>query len=174
MICAHSNRRGPGQPANCSRTVAAPPEIAGLLLPGERVLTDPVAANGWRFESTQVAYERKTLLVGGPLLFALTGLGSAIRNRNARRAAEAQATAQWRPLGALVVVSSTARLLVLHQQRWSSVWLNAVTRVGCDSACTHLWLEFEDDPPYCLSGDGAHLVEVMEALESQLREWQIS
>ena len=107
MLCTRSNRCTQRQPANCARTVAAPPEIAALLLPGERLVTDPVAAAGWRYESVEVPYERNTLMVGGPLLFVLTGIGSAIRNRSARKAAEAQAAPRWRALGPLTVLATT-------------------------------------------------------------------
>jgi hypothetical protein len=150
MLCTRFNRRTQRQPANCNRTVAAPPEIAALLLPGERLVTDPVAAHGWRYESVEVPFERNTLMVGGPLLFVLTGIGSAIRNRSARRAAEAQAAPRWRPLGPLTVLATTDRLLVWHQDAWRSVWYSAITSSSCEAR--RLELTFADSAPYLLDG----------------------
>ena len=155
MICPHSNRRPQRQPALRSRTVAAPPEMAALLLAGERLLTDPVAAHGWRYESAEVTYERRTIAIGGPVLFALTGIGSALRNRSARKQAEAQAAARWRPLGPLTVVATTERLLVWHQDSWCSVWYSAITSSSREGR--RLELTFADSAPYLLDGSVAEL-----------------
>lgn len=150
MLCTRSNRCTQRRPANCNRTVTAPPEIADLLLPGERLVTGPVAAHGWRYESIEVAYDRKTLMIGGPVLFVLTGIGSAIRNRSARKAAEARAAPRWRPLGPLTVLATTDRLLVWHQDAWRSVWYSAITSSSCEAR--RLELTFADSAPYLLDG----------------------
>lgn len=162
MICPHSSRRPQRQPALCSRTVAAPPEVAALLLAGERPLAAPVAAHGWRFESAEVTYERRTLAIGGPVLFALTGIGSALRNRSARKEAEAQALARWRPLGPLTVLATTDRLLVWHQDSWSSVWYSAITSSSCEGQ--RLELTFAGDAPYLVFGDVESIADAINGL----------
>lgn len=162
MLCSRSNRLTQRQPANCNRTVAAPPEIAALLLPGERLVTDPVAAHGWRYESAEVTYDRKTLMVGGPLLFVLTGTVSALRNRRVRRAAEAQAAPQWRPLGPLTVLATTDRLLVWHQNAWWSVWYSAIEHATLHDEQLHL--HFHDGAaPYLLAGGTAAVAAAISA-----------
>lgn len=123
----------------------------GLLLPDERMISEPVSVYGWRYESAEVTYDRKTFMVGGPLLFVLTGAVSALRNRSARRAAQARAAQQWRPLGQLTVVATTDRLLVWHQNAWWSVWYSAIEQSTCRDRQLHL--RFPDTPPYLLDGD---------------------
>jgi hypothetical protein len=122
-----------------------------LLLPEERVVSDPVALHGWRYESAEVTYDRKTLMVGGPVLFVLTGAVSALRNRSARRAAETDAAPRWRPLGPLTVLPTTDRLLVWHQDAWWSVWYSAIEQATCRDQ--QLQLRFLDASPYLLVGD---------------------
>jgi len=148
MRCTHPSRSRHRR--DCS---AQDPSVcaSGLLLPGERVISDAVAVYGWRYESVEVTYDRKTLMVGGPLLFVLTGAVSALRNRSARRAAEARAARQWRPLGQLTVVATTDRLLVWHQNAWWSVWYSAIEQSSCRDRRLHL--RFLDTPPYLLAGD---------------------
>jgi hypothetical protein len=166
MLCTRSNQRTHSHLAYCSRTVAPTPEIAALLLPGERLLTGPVAAHGWRYESADVTYERRTLAIGGPVLFALTGIGSVIRNRSARKAAEAQAAARWRPLGPLTVLATTDRLLVWHQDSWWSVWYSAITSSSCEGQ--RLGLTFADTAPYLLDGAVAELSDAICASRHRL------
>jgi hypothetical protein len=122
----------------------------GLLLRAERPL-EAAAVHGWRYEPADATYERQTLLLGGPIGFAISGLASALGNRRARRNAELAAAPQWRPLGPLEVIATTDRLLVWHDGAWSSVWYSAITRVRHTPA----WLElqFATDPPYLLAGD---------------------
>ena len=132
----------------------------GLLLPEERVITDAMTLHGWRYESADAIYDRKTLMVGGPLLFVLTGAVSVLRNRSARRAAEARAAPQWRPLGPLTVLSTTDRLCVWHQNAWWSVWYSAVEQATCDGP--HLHLQFVDAAaPYLLVGDVSALADTI-------------
>lgn len=124
----------------------------GFLLPEERVIGDAVALQGWRYESAEVSYDRRTLMVGGPVLFVLTGAISALRNRTARRAAETRAARQWRRLGLLTVLPTTDRLLVWHQDSWWSVWYSAVRQATCDGS--QLELQFCGDiAPYLFIGD---------------------
>jgi len=127
----------------------------GLLLPEERVISDAVALFGWRYESAEVTYDRRTLMVGGPLLCVLTGAISALRNRSARRAAETEAAPRWRPLGPLTVLPTTDRLLVWRQNAWWSVWYSAIEQSTCRDRQLHL--RFLDTPPYLLAGDVSRL-----------------
>lgn len=123
----------------------------GLLLLDERRLAPPVPVYGWRCERAEVNYERKTLMVGGPLVFVLTGIMSGLRNRRARKAAEAQAAPQWRALGPLTVTATTHRLLVWHQDAWWSIWWSAVEQATCDDQ--QLRLDFRDgSAPYLMAG----------------------
>jgi hypothetical protein len=61
-----------------------------------------------------------------------------------------------------------ARLLVLHQGSWASVWFDAITAVESNPDAT-LTLQFADDPPYGFTGTGAaHLAGVLtEALAAR-------
>lgn len=148
MRCTHPSRSR--QHRDCSAQESWV-DASGLLLPEERVISDAVAVYGWRFESVEVTYDRRTLVVGGPLLFVLTGAASALRNRSARRDAEAQAAPQWRPLGPLTVLPTTDRLLILHQSAWWSVWYSAIEQATCRGQQLHLL--FLNAPPYLLVGD---------------------
>lgn len=125
---------------------------SGLLLLEERLISDAVAVYGWRYESAEITYERKTLMVGGPLLFVLTGAASALRNRSARRAAEAQTALQWRPLGPLTVLPTTDRLLVWHRSAWWSVWYSSMEHATCDGSQLHLQF-LHAAAPYLFVGD---------------------
>lgn len=119
---------------------------------GEMAYAD-LTATGWRyFALGHALYEKRTMLVGGPLLMMATGLASAIGNRNARLAAEAAAAPQWRPLGPLRIVLSSERLLVWHRQAWWSVWLSGITDLRRYSEHQTLDLFFGADPPYRLVG----------------------
>lgn len=130
-----------------------PVAIAGLPLePGESAYAD-LHASGWRyFALDQLAYERRTLLVGGPFLMGLTGIVSAIGNSRRRRDAERVAAPQWRPLGQLRIVVTSQRLLVWFDQVWWSVWYSAIADIRPDPANSCLDLYFEADPPYRLVG----------------------
>jgi hypothetical protein len=101
-------------------------------------------------------------MVGGPLLFVLTGAVSALRNRSARRSAETDAAPRWRPLGPLTVLPTTDRLLVWHQNAWWSVWYAAVTQATCDGS--QLELQFYGDiAPYLFVGEVKALVRPISA-----------
>lgn len=159
MHCTRPTRRRQQLSVDCSAHHPVPGSD-GLLLPGERILTDAVPVHGWRFEQAEVIYERKTLMLGGPLLFVLTGIASALRNRSARKTAEAQAAPQWRPLGPLTVLATTDRLLVRYQDAWWSVWYSAITHTTCDGQ--QLQLQFLDAAPYLMAGDVLRLAETIE------------
>lgn len=157
MRCTHPSRSR--QHRDCS-TQDSSVRAGGLLLPEEHVISDAVAVYGWRYESVEVTYERKTLMAGGPLLFVLSGAVSALRNRSARRAAETEAAPRWRPLGPLTVLPTTHRLLVWHQSGWWSVWYSAIENATCDGQ--RLCLQFLDaGPPYLLVGDLRALSDVI-------------
>ncbi|MEO7571249.1 MAG: hypothetical protein ABIX10_02320, partial [Acidimicrobiales bacterium] len=113
----------------------------------------------------QVAYERRTLLFGGPYLMALTGIASAIGNGRCRQAAQRAAAPQWRPLGPLRIVVTSQRLLVWFEQAWWSVWYSAVTDIRPDPANRALDLYFDTDPPYRLVGPHVPALAVMLANE---------
>lgn len=128
------------------------------LDPGEEAYAD-FLTHGWRYHAMDVRYDQRTVMVGGPFLFAATALASCAANRRRRRAAERLAAPQWRPLGLLRVVVTSHRLLVLHGRVWWSVWFSAIT--GLESSKTEIDLTFRDDPPYRLSTLGAPMLEVV-------------
>jgi hypothetical protein len=123
--------------------------VAHLLLLDE-VAYIAVDAFGWRWEPAEVTYDRRLLLLGGPIGMAITGLGSVVANRRSRRRAERAAAPAWRPLGPLVVVATDQRLLVWHQHAWWSVWYSAIVGVRRDPAIHQIDLYFGTDAPYRL------------------------
>lgn len=130
-----------------------PKAVEGVPLAAGEVAFADLHAHGWRYFGLEaVPYERRTLLAGGPLLMAVTGVASAMGNRRRRRAAERMAEPQWRPLGLLRVVVTSERLLVWHENEWWPVWFANVTDVRPDAANGVLDLVFEADPPYRLAG----------------------
>lgn len=130
-----------------------PRVIDGVPLAAGEVAYGDLAATGWRYFGLQHAlYEKRTILVGGPLLMMATGLASAVGNRRARLAAEAAAAPQWRPLGSLRIVLSSERLLVWHRQAWWSVWRSGITDLHPYPEHQTLDLFFQTDPPYRLAG----------------------
>lgn len=128
--------------------------VAHLLLPGE-VASMQVDAYGWRWEPSDVTYDRRLLLLGGPIGMAVSGVASIVANRGARRRAERDAAPAWRALGTLIVIATDLRLLVWHQDAWNSVWYSAITRIGLNLAESHVELSFAADPPYRLQGGQA-------------------
>lgn len=124
------------------------------LDPGEAAYS-AMAAHGWRYCAIDVPYEHRTLMFGGPFLFAVTGIVSVGATRRRRREAERLAAPQWRPLGALRIVVTSRRLLVRHGESWWSVWYSAVTTVRWTADPSAVEIHFASDPPYWLSGEGA-------------------
>jgi len=125
------------------------------LLPGERVHTE-ITADAWRYLALDVPYDRRTILFGGPLGFACTGVASMIGNRRARRRAEALAVPQWRYLGHLPIIVTNRRLLIEHEGAWWPIWFEMVERLRAegDSAA----LTFVDAPPYRLRAPAIEVV----------------
>lgn len=119
------------------------------LDPGEEAYAD-LLAHGWRHHAIDVQYDHRTVMFGGPFLFAATALASCAANRRRRREAERLATPQWRPLGPLRVVVTSGRLLVLHQGTWWSVWYSAIDQVRAEVASSAITLTFRVDAPYLL------------------------
>ena len=117
-------------------------------------------ARGWRFQSAEVTYEHRTLLFGGPVSFALSGLASMCGNRRARKAAERASAPQWRELGPIDVIATSERLLVWHERSWWSVWYSAITSTR--HSHDRLEMHFADDAPYVLVGDVAAVAAVVE------------
>lgn len=124
------------------------------LHPGEAAYAD-MASYGWRYCAIHVPYEHRTLMFGGPFLFAVTGIASLVACRTRRREAERLAAPQWRPLGALRVVVTSRRLLIWHGESWWSVWYSAITTVRWTADPSAVEILFSSDPPYWLSGEGA-------------------
>lgn len=142
---------------------AAP--VAHVLLPGETARLQ-VDAFGWRWEPADVTYDRRLVLLGGPVGMALTGIVSAVSSRRARERAERGAAPAWRPLGSLPVIATDQRLLVWHQDSWWSVWYSAIAGTSLDPTGTQVDLCFVADPPYRLRCAEAS------AILSQVRAWR--
>lgn len=130
------------------------PDLASpVILDAGEVLHADVPADGWRYHSVDVTYtEPRLVAIGGPLMFGLVAAGSAVAHRRARREAEALATPQWRPLGALRILATNRRLLVWHEGAWASVWYDAIRQLHPDLEAGRLDMTFENDPPYCMAG----------------------
>lgn len=122
------------------------------LLPGERIHAE-ITADAWRYLALDVPYDRRTILFGGPLGFACTGLASMIGNRRTRRMAEALAAPQWRYLGHLPIIVTNRRLLIEHGGAWWPVWFEMVER--CAYWDEGVLLCFRRDAPYALRSSGA-------------------
>ena len=139
-----------------------PINVSDLLLPdGEDAYAD-FWAMGWRYEAAVVPYERRTVVVGGPLMALATWTASALGNRRRRESAEAASAPQWRPLGQIRVVVTSSRLLVLHGGAWWSVWYSEIVRVQTLSGSRMVDLTFRADAPYrLLTAGSAELVTVM-------------
>lgn len=132
-----------------------PINVPDLLLPdGEDAYAD-FWATGWRYEAALVPYERRTLVVGGPLMALATWAASAFGNRRRRASAEAASAPQWRTLGQIRVVVTSSRLLVLHGGAWWSVWYSEIVDVRNDSRLGSVDLLFRVDPPYRIAEVGA-------------------
>jgi hypothetical protein len=153
--------------ALCDGGRLEPRTIEGVPLEAGEVAYADLWAAGWRyFGLDAVSYERRTVLFGGPCVMAITALASAIGNGRRRRDAEQLAAPQWRPLGMLRIVASSARLLVWHEQAWWPVWYSGINDLRLDPDREALELLFEADPPYRLTGPGVPALGV--ALQHQL------
>lgn len=110
---------------------------------------------GWRYVGVEVAYEQRTVLGGGPVMFSALAGASAAGNRRRRHEAARLAAPQWRPLGDIAVVIDDARLLVHHEGAWASVWLDAITALEGHPGGDGVTLLFAEDPPYAFTGPWA-------------------
>lgn len=128
-----------------------PIHVWGAPLHDGEVAYADITAVGWRFHAIDVPYEHRTVMFGGPLLFAATAIGSWASNRRRRREAERLASPQWRALGEIRVVVTSTRLLVLHGGGWYPVWYSAIDEVRPMPESGTLDLTFVADPPYRLA-----------------------
>ncbi len=134
--------------------------IDGLpLVCGEHAYAE-VDVGAWRWVAQDVVYERRSMLVGGPMLMAVSALASAAGNRRYRRAAEQAAAPQWHSLGTVRVVATDRRLLVWHEGAWWSVWYRAVAGVHIDADGYGLMLKLRQEAPYRLAGESVPLLVV--------------
>ena len=155
----HARPRGGTQP-DLAEVLAnggwlRPITVSDLVLPeGEEAYAD-LWASGWRFEAAIVPYERRTVVVGGPMMALVTGLASITGNRRRQREAEAASAPQWRPLGTIRAVVTSDRLLVLHGGAWWSVWYSEVVGTHVTGDGTMVEIAFRSDPHYRLAARGA-------------------
>lgn len=149
----------PKRRLRCSHAAEATADHRLIQAPADETVLAMADLYGWRFEPAEVTYERRTVLFGGAIGWLITGAISAIGNYQARQEAERLAAPQWRPLGPLVVQATQQRLLVWHNEAWSSVWYSGVTSWHCDDGQLILW--FKADPPYLLCGDVRDIVDVV-------------
>ncbi len=111
---------------------------------------------------TDAPYASTTLLGLGSLrALAVTALGSAAWNSHRRRQAERRAAAQWRPLGWTTVAVTSARILVLDEARWQSIWLEQIFQVVPRLDRFELDLLFEEAPAVRFAGPEVPLIAVL-------------
>lgn len=126
---------------------------SSVLLDYGELLHSDLTADGWRFHAADVTYASPhAVAIGGPLMFGIAAASSAARRHRVRREAEALAAPQWRPLGGLRILATDRRLLVWHEDAWSSVWYHAVRELRPSLDVSRLDMTFDNDPPYCLAG----------------------
>ncbi len=141
----------------CTRTLAARPSNRcerTLERADEEVVYGEVAAHGWRWLPGDPSYDHRTLLLGGPVGWIVTGGISFARNRHARRAAERAAAPQWRPLGPVTVRVTDRRLLVWWHGEWGVVEYSTVVSAEVEDEADRIVLRFASSPTYCLAGAG--------------------
>lgn len=135
----------------CTRTLAARPSNRcerTLERADEEVVYGEVAAHGWRWLPGDATYDHRTLLLGGPVGWLVTGGISFARNRHARRAAEQAAAPQWRPLGPVTVRVTDRRLLVWWRGEWGVVDYSTVSAI--DWIDGGVVMHFDEAPSYML------------------------
>lgn len=138
-----------------------PLSIEGLpLAPDERAYAE-VDVGAWRWLSHEILYERRSMLVSGPVLTAVSALASAAGNRRRRLAAERAASSQWRPLGIVRVVATDRRLIVWHEGDWWSVSFDTVVAWQVDPDACALVLSLKEGAPYRLAGPSVPLLVVV-------------
>lgn len=131
---------------------------------------EPLFVMGWRYYGLDdVVYERRTLLVGGPIVMPITAIASALGNRRRRQEAEGVAAPQWRPLGPLVVEVGSDRLVVSRGDAPGTVWLASVIDLRAHAESQTVDLYFEADPPFRFQGpDSTRLWSALEAIRSEV------
>lgn len=135
-----------------------PLHVAGLpLVLGEHAYAE-VDVVAWRWLAADVDYERRSTLLGGPVLMTVSALASATGNRRRRLAAERAAAPQWRPFGLVRVVVTDRRLLFWHEGAWWSVSFDAVALWDVDAGASALTVSLSVGAPYRLSGPSVPLL----------------
>lgn len=138
-----------------------PLRVDGLpLVPGEHAYAE-VDVEAWRWLPTDILYERRSTLLGGPVLMTASALASATGNRRRRLAAERASAPRWRPLGIVRVVVTDRRLLVWHESDWWSVSFDTVVAWEVDAGSLALTMTLSEGAPYRLSGPSVPLLVVV-------------
>lgn len=135
-----------------------PLHVDGLPLMHDEHAYAEVDVDAWRWLPTDVVYERRSTLLGGPVLMTASALVSATGNRRRRLAAERAAAPRWRPLGIVRVVATDRRLFVWHEGAWWSVWFDAVAAWDVDAGIPAFTLSLSEGAPYRLVGDSVPLL----------------
>jgi hypothetical protein len=139
-----------------------PKSSAIRLQEGESEYTQ-LWADGFRFHSVDgVTYNHSSFIAFGsvPLLAATAG-GSAMLNARKRKQAQAQAAAQWRPMGQVGVTITSQRMLVLREMTWESLWFGHVIQAVPQLQNFTLDMIFEGAPPFRFSGPNVPYMAVM-------------
>ena len=137
--------------AHCQSPAAEPT----WLLPGEHIHAE-ITADAWRYLALDVPYDRRTILLGGPVGFLCSGIASIVGNHRARRTAEAVAALQWRYLGHLPLVVTSQRVLVNHGCAWWPIGRDSIET--CEWREDEVVLSFRDDAPYAFCGPEASVI----------------
>jgi hypothetical protein len=135
---------------NGGRPSAMPPTIMprGGEIQHGAMLVDLSAYCGMEVEYSTGGYG-----FGGGLLFVAAGMAAgAVRDANARRRAEAQSRAQWRPIGRLPAVITSQRLIVMIEGRWTTFHLTNLVSMQPDLANFVVILHFEGADPLMMRG----------------------
>lgn len=112
-----------------------------------------LVAEAQAFFSTTVEYNTGGYGVSGGLLFVAAGMAAgAVRDSNAKRRAEAESMAQWRPLGRLSVAVTDQRLLLMIEGTWSVYHLRDLVSLQPELPHWALVLNFDGKPPLRLRG----------------------
>jgi hypothetical protein len=103
---------------------------SGLILDqGEVEYTDAQCEAYRYFALENASYESTTMMFGGPIMLAATGLASAAANSARRKAAIRGAQAQWRCSGPTRAILTSERLLSSCEGQWLSFYLSGIREV---------------------------------------------
>jgi hypothetical protein len=139
------------------------PEDPGLRLsPGERQYAR-LQVDGFRYLSAPGApYGQATVLGFGSLMtLTLTALATAAWNSHRRRQAEVASRARWRSLGRLDLVVTSARILVLEELTWRSIWLDRIIQAIPGPDHHQLDILFDEVPALRVDGPPVPFLAVM-------------